>query len=170
MALGATASTRDAREYRRRRAWELKQQGWKQKDIAAALGVTEGAVSQWLKRARAGGIEALRRRVPAGPTPRLTAEQRARLPGLLAAGAEAFGFAGEVWTSKRIATVIRREFGVRYHRAHVSRLVRGLDLTVQRPITRATQRDEAAIARWQTERWPALKKSPGRGPDDPVGG
>jgi predicted transcriptional regulator len=50
----------DGREGRRRRAWELKQQGWKQQDIAAALGVTPGAVSQcvsqWLKRARERGI------------------------------------------------------------------------------------------------------------------
>jgi predicted transcriptional regulator len=36
----------------RRRAWELKEQGWKQTAIAAALGVTPGAVIQWLKRAR----------------------------------------------------------------------------------------------------------------------
>jgi predicted transcriptional regulator len=40
----------DWREARRYRAWELKQQGWKQKDIAQALGVSEAAVSQWLKR------------------------------------------------------------------------------------------------------------------------
>jgi hypothetical protein len=32
----------DWREGRRRRAWELKEQGWKQQDIAAALGVTPG--------------------------------------------------------------------------------------------------------------------------------
>jgi len=43
----------DWREGRRRRAWELKQQRWKQQDVAAALGVTPGAVSQWLKRGRA---------------------------------------------------------------------------------------------------------------------
>jgi predicted transcriptional regulator len=42
----------DWREGRRRRTWELKQQGWKQQDIDAALGVTSGAVSQWLTRAR----------------------------------------------------------------------------------------------------------------------
>jgi transcriptional regulator with XRE-family HTH domain len=42
-------------EGRRRRAWELKQQGWKQQDIAAALGVTKGAVSQWMRCAREGG-------------------------------------------------------------------------------------------------------------------
>jgi transposase len=152
----------DYREYRRLRAWELKQQGWKQKDIAAALGVTEGAVSQWVQRGRAGGVAALRRRVAPGPTRRLTAEQRARLPELLERGAEAFGFEGDVWTTKRIATIIRREFGVRYHPAHVSKLVRALGLSVQKPIVRATQRDEAAIERWRTERWPEIKKGPGR--------
>ncbi len=45
----------DWREERRKRAWELKQQGWQQKDIACALGVSEGAVSQWVKKAREGG-------------------------------------------------------------------------------------------------------------------
>lgn len=166
---GTTERPRDYREYRRLRAWELKQQGWKQKAIAEALGVTEGAVSQWLKRGRGGGVAALRRRVAAGPTLRLSAEQRARLPELLERGAEAFGFEGDVWTTKRIATVIRREFGVRYHPAHVSRLVRALGLSVQKPLVRATQRDEAAIERWRRERWPQLKKSPGRRVDDRLG-
>jgi predicted transcriptional regulator len=49
----------DWREGRRRRAWELKHQGWKQQDIAASVGVTPGAVSQWLKRDREQGIEGL---------------------------------------------------------------------------------------------------------------
>ena len=45
----------DWKEARRLRAWELVQQGWKQKDVAAALGVTKGAVSQWVSQARQGG-------------------------------------------------------------------------------------------------------------------
>lgn len=48
----------DWKEGRRRRAWEFKDQGWKQKEIAVALRVTEGAVSQWLKRWREAGVEA----------------------------------------------------------------------------------------------------------------
>ena len=50
----------DWHEGRRLRAYELKQQGWKQTQIADALGVTEGAVSQWMKRAREEGVEGLR--------------------------------------------------------------------------------------------------------------
>jgi len=90
--------TTDGREYRRLRAWELKQQGWKPKDIAEALGVTPGAVSQWRQRARAGGKEALQRCPAPGRAPRLSAEQKEQLPALLAKGAEAYGFRGAVWT------------------------------------------------------------------------
>jgi transposase len=148
----------DWREGRRRRAWELKEAGWKQQDIAAALGVTPGAVSQWLKRARERGVEGLRRHPAPGRQPRLTAEQVARLPALLEPGAEAYGFRGQVWTCKRVGEVIRRTFGVVYHPAHVSRLLHTVRQSVQRPRARATQRDERAIQAWWRERWPALEK------------
>lgn len=68
----------DWREERRKRAWKLKEQHWKQQDIAKALGVSEGAVSQWLKR----GLEALNAHPPKGVTPRLSAEQKAQMPAL----------------------------------------------------------------------------------------
>src|SRR5581483_10818683 len=71
---------RDWREGRRLRALELHEQGWTGKAIAAALGVSKSAVSQWLKRGREGGPEALRAQPP-GRAPRLSAEQRAALPG-----------------------------------------------------------------------------------------
>ena len=148
------------REGRRLRAFELKERGWKQTQIAGALGVTEGAVSQWMKRAREEGVEGLRHKPPPGATPRLSEQERARLRKLLAQGAEAHGFRGEVWTCERVAKVIRREFGVSYHPAHVSRLVRALGLSLQKPARRADQRDEEAIERWKAERWPELKRGP----------
>jgi transposase len=148
----------DWREARRKRAWELKQRGWKQRDSAAALGVSESAVSQWLKRGREGGVAALQGRPPPGRLPRLSAEQRAQIPTLLARGAQMWGFRGDLWTAKRIAEVIWRSFGVRYHRDHVSRLLRQLGWSRQQPVERATQRDEEAIRQWYEERWPALKK------------
>ena len=142
------------------RAWELHEQGWKQKDIAAALGVSEGAVSQWFKKANAQGTEALRHQPAPGATPKLTAEQRAQLPALLRKGAEAFGFRGQVWTTERVAEMIKQTFGVSYHPAHCSRLLRSLKYSQQKPIQRATQRDEAAIQQWKEQRWEELKKRP----------
>ena len=146
------------REGRRLRAYELKQEGWRQTEIAEALGVTEGAVSQWMKRARKEGVEGLRHKPPPGATPRLSYQERAKLPELLAWGAEAHGFRGEVWTCERVATVIRREFGVSYHPAHVSRIVRALGLSLQKPQRLSEQRDEEAIDKWKEEKWPSLKR------------
>jgi transposase len=147
-------------EARRFRAWELKQQGWKQNAIARALGVTPGAVSQWIKRAREEGPESLRRRVASGPRPRLSAEQRRQLPQLLAQGAEAYGFRGAVWTRARVAEVIQREFGVTYDVSHVGRILRDCGWSLQKPMRRAKQRDEEAIRAWEEEHWRGVEKKP----------
>jgi transposase len=153
---------KDWREGRRMRAWELHEQGWKQKDIAEALGVSEGAVSQWFKKAKAQGTEALRHQPPPGATPKLSPEQQAQLPALLEQGAEAFGFRGQVWTTARVAQMILHVFGISYHPAHCSRLLRQLKFSQQKPIQKATQRDEAAIQQWKEQRWEELKKRPKR--------
>jgi Winged helix-turn helix len=52
-------------------------------------------------------------------------------------------------------------FGVHYHPSQVGRILKQYNWSRQKPLKRASQRDEAAIRRWQEERWPALKKRPG---------
>jgi transposase len=128
------------KEGRRLQAWHLKQRGWTQRRIADALGVSEGAVSQWIKRARHGGADALRHRPPPGAPRRLSAEQRAHLPALLKRGPEAFGFPGPFWTRRRIAAVILLEFGVSYHPVHVGRLLKAMRWSGQKPRRRPQQR------------------------------
>ena len=146
------------REGRRFRAWELHQKGWKQQKIADALGVTQGAVSQWLKRVKEEGVEGLRHRPPPGPGPRLSPEQRGQLLELLAQGAESFGFQGDVWTQPRVATLIRDRFGVSYDPSQVGRILKAGGWSRQKPVHRATQRNEALIQRWKEEGWPQIKK------------
>jgi transposase len=109
--------------------------------------------------------QALRPRPAPGPTPKLTPEQRARLPELLKRlpellkmGAEYFGFVGEVWTGKRVVQVIHNHFGVRYHPEYVPRLLRSIGWSLQKPARRAIQRDEAKVERWKQEEWSALRK------------
>lgn len=147
---------KDWREWRRLRAVELKQQGWHQRDIARALGASEVSVSHWLARARQHGLEALRSQPASGHPPRLSSAQKRLIPEFLWHGPEAYGFQGEVWTCARISRVIEQEFGVRYHKDHVGRLMRELHWTPQVPITRAIQRDEQAIRHWRVETWPEL--------------
>jgi transposase len=148
----------DGREWRRLQALHLKQRGWHQRDIAEALGVREETISRWLARAREGGPEALSAHPAPGHPPKLAPEQKWLIPDFLWHGPEAYGFRGEVWTCARITKVIEEEFGVAYHKGHVSRLLRELCWTPQVPVTRAIQRDEEAIERWRAAVWPELRQ------------
>ena len=137
----------NARESRRLRAWALHQQGWTGRAIATALGVTPGAVSQWLRRAREGGPEALRARPHSGPTGRLTLEQQAALPERLGRGPGAFGFAGARWTITRFRAVLERECGVRYRPSRAYHMLRSLGWKRQPAGQRAIERVDAPAAR-----------------------
>jgi len=145
-------------EGRRLRAWELLEAGWRQVEVAEVLGVTKGAVSQWVKRAREGGIEALRRHPAPGAQSKLSSEQVENLPELLSRGAAAYGFRGNVWAHARIAAVIDKEYGVQYHENHIPRLLDKIGWTRQKPRRRASQRNEAAIKQWQTCTWLETKR------------
>jgi transposase len=148
--------TSDGLEWRRLQAWHLKQLGWRPSEIAVALGVSMGAISQWLKAATTGGVEALLSHTSPGRPSRLSPEQRRLVPDFLWHGAEAYGFRGDVWTCGRVAGVLEEEFGIRYSKSQVSRILKALGWTPQDPITRAIQRDEDAIDRWRSLVWPEL--------------
>jgi len=145
------------------RATVLIRKSWKQSEVAEALGVTKGAVSQWIKKYETEGRKALRSIPRKGAPPRLTPAQKNQLPELLSRGAESYGFRGQVWTCARVRTVIEQEFGVSYHKHHVARIMKEIGWTPHKPIVRASQRNEAEIERWRSEVWPRLKKSPSPG-------
>ncbi len=134
----------------------LNRRGWYQCDIAEALDVSEEAVSRWLARARDGGPDALRRATGAGSiAPTHTGPTRVD-PGIPLARAGGVRLPRSGLDLHRIAKVIEWEFGARYHKDHVGRLLKALHWTPQEPIKRAIQRDDAAIQRWRDAAWPQL--------------
>jgi transposase len=152
---------RDRLQTRRLRAAELFAAGVRQAEVARQLEVSSQAVSVWHARWKEGGTEALYSRGPSGPAPRLSDAQLATIEQALLEGATAHGFTGELWTLNRVATVIERLTGVRHHPAWVWALLRHrLGRSVQRPVRRAAERDQAAIDRWVKERWPKIKGTP----------
>lgn len=128
-----------------------------QAEVASRLGVTKGAVAQWVAAYRAGGRKALKARHRSGRPPKVEHKVLDRIPKMLLKGAEAHGFETDVWTTDRVAKVIKREFGVSYHPDHVGRLLHQLGLSWQKPMVRAKERDDKAIQRWVREEWPRLK-------------
>ena len=155
-------SVRDWQTVRRLRALELSKKGWPQNRIAEALGVTKGAVSQWLKRARevpeGQQSEALRVKKSTGRPPVLGPEERRQLVGLIERGAEAFGFIGAVWTANRVRAVARREMGVSASLATIKRFLHREGFSVQKPEVAAAQKNDKAVAGFRGGGWASLKK------------
>jgi transposase len=151
-------------EERRMRAADRFAAGVRQVDVARELGVSHQTVSDWHALWKQGGKDALRGAGRAGRRPKLSPEQLVDVEAALAQGPKANGFATELWTLTRVAEVIERVAGVRYHPGHVWRILREqLGWTRQRPARRAVERDDEAIDRWVKARWPQVKKGPGAG-------
>ena len=154
-----TRLTPDRLEERRLAAATLLRQGrMTQAAIARRLGVGRASVCRWAAALHEQGRRGLRARPRTGRPPRLDARAWARLGRLLAGGAAAAGFGTERWTLKRVAALIRRELGAHYHPRYLERPLKAHGFTVQRPATRARERDETAIAAWPRREWVALKK------------
>lgn len=144
-------------ERRRLRAVALLKEGLAPVEVARRVKVDRRSVRRWQAGYRRRGVSALQAKPAPGRPPKLTGAQRQELVRLLLGGAQAAGFATDLWTCPRVATLIAKRFGVQYHVDHLGRLLRSLGFTPQRPQRRAAERDEAVIQRWVREKWPRIK-------------
>ena len=145
-------------EQRRRRAIELLDTGLSMEDVSHRVGTSIASVWRWRQTVAEGGPAALAAKPVPGRPRKLQKDKCQRLLALLLKGPMAYGYPNELWTLKRIARVILREFGVRYHPNHVWRVLRQLRWSCQVPERRPVQRDEEEIERWKRYKWPHIKK------------
>ena len=148
-------------ERRRLAAARLFAEGVGQSEIARRLGVTRQAVHVWFTRWKRQGTKGLAAAGRAGRKPRLTPRQLQRVEQALLEGPRRHGIDADLWSLPRMAVVIARVTGVRYHPGHIWRVMRALGWSAQKPQRRAREGDEAAIQHWKSRVWPAPKKKPG---------
>jgi transposase len=147
-----------ALEKRRFEAVKLFRKDLNNSEIGRRLKVSNQTVSRWRKEHQEGGNVALRGAGRAGRLPCLSEADKARLVELLLQGPERLGYETPLWTCPRVADLIQQNFGIEYHPGHVWRILRQLNWTVQQPVGRALERDEARIDDWKHRRWPEIKK------------
>jgi transposase len=148
----------DLLEDRRKPALALLDRGYSLHEVGRQIGCAAVSVMRWRDARRRGGAKALKARFSPGRPCKLDAARRKRLVGLLVKGAAAHGWRTNLWTTARIAELVRREFSVEYHRDHIGRLLHSLGWSVQKPERRALERDEERIERWKKKDWPRIKK------------
>ena len=146
-------------EYRRHKALELLDEGRSLNEVGRLLDCAPSSVMRWRDARLSGGDHALKVKTASGRPPKLTEKQKRSLEKILLKGPLAAGYRTDLWTTARIAEVIERKFGVRYHRDHIGRLMGQMGWSHQKPERRASQRDEDRIADWAKNDWPGVKKT-----------
>jgi len=150
----------DALEQRRLEAARLLRRGVSQSEVARRVGVHRQSVSRWDRELKNSGIRGLKKAGRAGRKPMLSTADLRGVEAKLKQGAQARGYETELWTTSRVADLIEQQCGVKYHPAHVWRILQELGWSCQRPARRALERDEEKIEGWEKKRWPKLKKKP----------
>jgi len=159
----------DQLQQRRRRAVQLLQAGRPRAAVARQVQASVSSVWRWWQSYQRAGPGGLAPKPTPGRPPRLSGGQLRTLERMLARGPRRAGYPTDLWTLARVATVIRRQFGVRYHPSHVWRLLtaRGwhcqpLELsesesrTLRRMLARGPRRAGPALDRWTFGRMVAL--------------
>ena len=148
-------------ERRRELAVARVAEGYAQAEVAAFLGVHPNTVSRWVCTARDHGSGALKAKPTPGRPSKLTARQEKTVLRWVAQPPTRFGFASDLWTSRRLASLIEQRLGVHFNSNYLVEWLRQREYTPQKPAQPAKERDEVKIARWQKEEWPRLQKKPG---------
>src|SRR6266567_5909733 len=133
-----------ALEGRRMEAAQLLKQGVSQSEVARRVGVHRQSVIRWARQLAQSGRAGLKQAGRAGRKPKLSAVQLRRIEQALKRGPEALGYASGLWTAGRVRELIQHQCGVRYHEAHVWRILRQLGWSCQGPGGRRLERDEEA--------------------------
>ena len=129
-------------------------------EVALAVGVARQTVYTWKRLLDEGGIDALRAVPERGRPAQLDDAQLAAVRAAILQSPTEHGFGTELWTLKRVGTVIERLHGVRFGQTNVWRILGSLGFSPQKPEKRATERNEDAVRSWKRSTWPSLKKKP----------
>jgi transposase len=142
----------------RQKAVKAVRNGQTVKSVADTFGLNIRTVFRWLSDFACGGQQALLAKPIPGRPPKVTAEEmrwiadtvRDKTPLQLQ-------FEFGLWTLSLIGEVIYKRFGKRLTKPSVSRIMRILGFTPQRPLYRAWQQDPVLVETWRGEVFPALR-------------
>jgi transposase len=150
---------RCTQEHLRKLAIQRFKAGESATEIARSLGFYRTNVYRWLRAYRKKGEAGLNRRKAPGAKPKLTDAQRQTVrKWIVGKDPRQWGFDFGLWTRKIVGQMILDRFGVHYTLPAVGRLLAQLDITPQKPLRRAYQRDEGAVQQWKEQSYPQLRK------------
>ena len=133
--------------------------GEKPSAVARSFGIYRTSIYKWLRAHKKRGREALRSTTAKGPAPKLTEGQKKQVARwIIGKDPRQYGFDFGLWTRSLVAEMIHVKFNISLSLPSIGHLLTSLDITPQKPLRRAYERDEKEIMKWKAERYPELRK------------
>jgi len=127
--------------------------------VMESMGLCRTSIYRWLRGYHDAGWEALAEKIAQGPQPKLTARQRQQVRRwIVGRDPRQYGFDYGLWTRRIVQSLIEQKFGRPLGLTAVGRLLAGLNITPQKPLRRAYERDPARIQKWLEEDYPKLRR------------
>ena len=128
-------------------------------DVMKSLGFSRTAIYPWLRRFEEDGLDALVERIAQGPEPKLSEKQRQQVRRwILGKDPRQYGLDYGLWSRRIVQTLIKQKMAIDLGLTAVGRLLASLDITPQKPLRRAYERDPQKVAEWLKERYPKRKR------------
>ena len=128
-------------------------------EVMRSLGLCRTSIYPWLRRHARKGEAGLRARKSNGPPRKLTDPQRRKVRGwIVGKDPRQYGFEFGLWTRQIVAVLIAEKFGIALGLTAVGRLLASLEITPQKPLRRAYERDPEAVAQWVKKDYPRLRR------------
>jgi transposase len=128
-------------------------------DVMKSLGLSRTAIYPWLQKYEEGGMEALVERIARGPDSLFSEKQRQQVKQwILGKDPRQYGFDFGLWSRRIVQALIEEKMGIECGLTAVGRLLASLNITPQKPLRRAYERDPAAVKLWERETYPELRK------------
>ncbi len=135
--------------------------GEKPSAVAKSLGFYRTSIYRWIRAHKKGGRAALRKRVHPGPKRKMTIKQETQvIRWMVGKDPRQYGFEFGLWTRKIVQTMIFERYHISLTLPAIGHLLTLLEITTQKPLRRAYERDEKAVADWKLKRFPHLLISP----------
>jgi len=159
MKIDGRTLTHEASEAIRKMAVRRVQEGERPSAVIRAYGLCRTTIYRWLRAAQRGGEAALAARRATGRPDKLTLRQKQQVrTWICGKDPRQHGFDFGLWTRKIVAALIQRKLKISLSITSVGRLLAELDITPQKPLRRAYERDPVAIEKWKREQYPALER------------
>jgi putative transposase len=129
-------------------------------EVAGKYKIKVGTLYRWLGKYRKDKRQGLNSKPTPGAPRRLSEAQLARLEKMILKGAKAGGYPNDLWTCARLADLIKKKFGVRYHFNHVGKILVRMGWSPQRPEKQAIEKDDKRVRHWVKRELPEIKKKP----------